>query len=117
MINLDRILKALKQNGVQNVLIHTISGTTNWLIAQKIEPNKWLITLCDPMKNVTYNIGNVNNEEHLRLWYELTHREILLHVKNMPCEKIAQEFKKTLKMFINKSEYKHFLKVYNKVLF
>lgn len=76
MKNIDRLSRFVTKNGSKDVLVHTISGTSNWIICQKMETDKWLVTLCNPMGNVTYNLGTVTDSQHLQLWAELTKMEI-----------------------------------------
>lgn len=104
MTNLDRILKDIQKGGTKNVLIHTIPGTSNWLICQKFEPDKWLITLCNPMKNVSYNLGTVNNQEHLALWYQLANKEIEMKAQKISTSKLASELRHQIKQFLSGRE-------------
>lgn len=76
MKNIDRLSKFVTKNGANSLMIHTVAGTKNWIVAQKIELDKWLVILCNPMGNITYNLGTVNDAQHLQLWNELTTLEI-----------------------------------------
>jgi hypothetical protein len=76
MKNVDRLAKYITKNGPNGILIHTVPRTNNWIICQKIEIDKWLMTLCNPGGNVTYNLGTVNDAQHLQLWAEITKMEI-----------------------------------------
>jgi len=76
MMNIDRLARHITINGPNGILIHTVPKTNNWIVAQKIEIDKWLITLMNPMGNVTFNLGTVNNKQHLELWMELIKMEI-----------------------------------------
>ena len=74
--NIDRLARHITKNGPNGILIHTVPKTNNWIICQKIAINKWLMTLCNPGGNVTYNLGTVNDAQHLQLWAEITKMEI-----------------------------------------
>ena len=76
MRNIDRLARFITKHGTDGVLVHTIPGTSNWIICQKMEINKWLVTMANPMGYVTYNLGTVSNNEHLQLWMELIKMEI-----------------------------------------
>lgn len=76
MKNIDRLARYVTKNGTDGLLIHTIAGTKNWIVAEKIELNKWVLTLLNPMGNITYNLGMVSNGEHIKLWEEITKWEI-----------------------------------------
>jgi len=78
MKNIDRWAKYITCYGSESILIHTIPGTTNWIICQKIEKNKWAMVLGNPMGNVTYNLGLATDEEHLNLWEQILRQEIEL---------------------------------------
>lgn len=72
MKNIERLANHIAKNGPDGMLVHTIPGTSNWIICQKIEEDKWMLTLADPMGNVTFNLGTVSNKDHLDLWVEIT---------------------------------------------
>jgi hypothetical protein len=76
MKNIEKLANHITKHGSENIMIHSIYGTMNWIICQKIEPDKWTITLGNPMGNVIYNLGSCTNEQHLQLWYDLTKMEI-----------------------------------------
>jgi hypothetical protein len=76
MTNIDRLSRHITKNGPNGILIHTVPKTNNWIVCQKIEIDKWLLTLMNPMGNVTFNLGTVNNAQHLQLWAEITKMEI-----------------------------------------
>ena len=76
MKNVDRLAKYITKNGPNGILIHTVPRTNNWIICQKIAIDKWLMTLCNPGGNVTFNLGTVNDAQHLQLWAEITKMEI-----------------------------------------
>ena len=103
MKNIDRLARYVTKNGAEDIIIHTIVGTSNWLICQKIEKNKWMVTLCNPMGNVTYNLGTVSDNQHLQLWLELTKMEIEKKTSQIA---LANELKKTVHRFIKKYDKK-----------
>ena len=96
--NIDRIAQLVIKNGGKNILIHTIPRTQNWIVAQKIEEDKWSLTLCDPMKNVTFNLGVVSDEQHVKLWRDITEMEIENKTNNI---KAARQLRGMVKNFIN----------------
>ena len=99
MKNVDRLAKYITKNGPNGILIHTVPETNNWIVCQKIEIDKWLMTLMNPMGNVTFNLGTVNDAQHLQLWAEITKMEIEQKTKQIL---LAKE----LKDKINKSQNK-----------
>lgn len=74
--NIDRLAKHIKDYGKDGILVHSIYGTNQWLVAQRIEKNKWTLMLMKPMENITYNLGTVSHKQHLDLWEELIEREV-----------------------------------------
>jgi hypothetical protein len=111
MKNINRWANHITKNGI-NVMVHSIYGTTNWIIAQKIAPNKWIISLGNPMGNITYNLGECTEEQHLQLWYDLTQMEI---EKKTTQALLAKEMKESIKKFIKTyKEYKNFKKINKK---
>ena len=72
MKNIDRLVKFIKENGTESVLVHAFARTKNWIIAKKFEANKWSIILLDPMGNITYNLGTASGKQYLKLWSEIT---------------------------------------------
>lgn len=72
MKNIERLAAHVTKNGSDGIMIHTIPGTSNWIICEKIEKDKWTLSMCDPMGNVTYNLGTATNAEHVALWMEIT---------------------------------------------
>ena len=113
MRNIDRLSKIVTKEGADGIMIHTLAGTRNWIVAQKIEINKWLITLLNPMGNVTYNLGTVNESEHLLLWQELTKAEIENKLTQIT---IAKELKKKIQYFLKNYDqtYKKITKINEK---
>lgn len=99
MKNIDRIAKYVTKNGTNGIMIHTVPKTQNWIMAQKIEIDKWLITLLNPMGNVSYNLGIVNEEQHVQLWTELTRAEIETKVAQI---QLARELKNKINQFLKK---------------
>jgi hypothetical protein len=97
MKNIDRISRLIAQNGASNLLIHTISGTKLWILCEKIETDKWIMALLDPMGNSVYNLGAVNNKQHLDLWMELVRREINIRISAI---KRAQELRQVIRNFL-----------------
>lgn len=115
MKNIDRITQFVTKNGSSNIIIHTIPGTRNWIIGQKVEPDKWLLTLADPMGSVVYNLGMVTNNQHLEIWHELVAME---YERRTSQRQLAKELKEKVYKFIKKYEeqkYKKFTKVQEKI--
>ena len=97
MKNIDRIAKFITENGSKSVMVHTVPKTNNWIVCQKIEIDKWLIILCNPMSNVTYNLGTVTDAEHINLWDQL----MVIEIENKMSQILLA---KDLKERINKSQ-------------
>lgn len=76
MRNIQRLANHISKHGAGGLMVHTIYGTPNWILCQKIEKDKWLLSLENPMGNVTYNLGTVTNDQHAALWTELIKDEI-----------------------------------------
>ena len=111
--NIDRLARHITKNGPNGILIHTVPKTNNWIVCQKIEIDKWLLTLMNPLGNVTFNLGTVNNAQHLQLWAEITKMEIEEKTKQIL---LARELRRKINNFKKKYEqnYKRFLKVEEK---
>lgn len=109
MKNVDRLAKYITQNGSNGILIHTIPGTQNWIIAQKINEDSWMLTLGDPMGNVTYNVGTVTDKQHTALWRHLVQIEIESRKSQVL---LAKELREIIHRFIKSYEnkYKKFTK-------
>lgn len=115
MKNIDRIAQFITKTGGENMLIHSIAGTKVWIVCCKIETDKWSLTLMEPEKNVSFNLGTVNNKQHLNLWWELVNREIEMKIKSIPTFRRAQEFRELIKNFINTNKkYAKFIKIEDK---
>ena len=110
MKNIDRIAQHVAKNGAKNIMIHTIPGTSNWLICQKYEKDKWILTLANPMGNVTYNLGTVTDSQHLQLWSQL----IKVELENKTSQALAaKELRQRVYKFIHRHEnniYRKFIK-------
>lgn len=114
MKNIDRLARHIAKTGAENILVHTIPGTQNWIVCQKIGDDEWALTLSNPEGNVTYSLGTVNNANHLRLWTELVKLEIEKHSSAILLSKdlkqlvhnylkqYAKEFKKFTKLEVRK---------------
>ena len=110
MKNVDRLAKYITKNGPNGVMIHTIPKTNNWIVATKIEVNKWILTLLNPLGNVTFNLGEVTDQQHLELWAEL----IKIGIENKVSQaKLAKELKDKINQFLKRYEetFKKFIKV------
>lgn len=109
MKNVERLARHITKNGSESILVHTIPGTSNWIICQKIETNKWTLSLCNPMGNVTYNLGTVTDAQHLELWSQLFTKEIEKKASQLL---MAKSLKETIRHFIKHYEnnYKKFIK-------
>jgi hypothetical protein len=75
MNNIEKLAEYMSINGEKSILIHTIPGTPHWIVCQKRD-ELWELTLMQPMGNITYNLGTVNNEQHKNLWLQLIRAEI-----------------------------------------
>lgn len=110
MRNVDRLARHITKNGAEGIMVHTIPGTSNWLICQKMDTDKWLITLASPMGNVTYNLGTVSDAQHIQLWGQL----IKLELENKTSQVVlAADLKDIIHQFNKKYEknYKKFTDV------
>ena len=113
MTNIDRITRHIAKNGAENMLIHTLPNTNIWIVAEKIEVNKWVLSMGNPMGNVTYNLGEVTDQQHLNLWQELFRAEINAKISQI---ERAKQLKKVIYNFNKKyaQNYKKFTKVQDK---
>lgn len=111
MKNIDRIAQHIAKTGARNMLIHSICGTEHWIVCEKIEADKWLLSLLDPMGNSVYHLGSVTSKQHLDLWEQLVRREI-----NIKASAIARakELKQVIKNFLKYSQvYAKFTKKFD----
>ena len=110
MRNIERLSRHITKYGSSNILVHTLAGTKNWVIAEKTDINKWFLSMCDPMGNVTFNLGCVNDKQHLELWAEITKMEIEYKTSQIL---VAKQLKKKIYNFKKKYEanYQKFIKV------
>lgn len=110
MKNIDRLTQIMTKNGSKSYMVHTLYGTRNWIVAEKIEEDEWLLSLLDPMGNITYNLGKVNDKQHYQLWIQLTIREV---DKKLSQAQQAKELKRTIAKFlkVEKSNYKKLTKI------
>jgi len=93
MKNIEKIARHIAKNGPDGILVHTIPGTHNWIVCQKLGKDKWELTLCNPMGDVSYNLGFVNEQQHLNLWNRL----LVLEVDGKTSQiRMAGELKKGL---------------------
>lgn len=97
MRNIERLSRYITKNGSASILIHTVPKTSNWIVCQKIEIDKWLLTLMNPMGNVTFNLGTVTNAQHLQLWAEITQMEIEVKTSQILA---ARELKNKIQNFL-----------------
>lgn len=109
MKNIQRLANHIAKYGEKGLIVHTIYGTPNWIIGQKIEKNKWSLSLENPMGNTTYNLGIVSEKQHAALWTELIQTEIEKKASNI---RTANELRNKVNYFIKNYEknYKNFLK-------
>ena len=109
MKNIERLANHITKYGEEGLIVHTIYGTSNWIIGQKIEKDKWSLSLENPMGNVTYNLGTVSEDQHAALWTELIRTEIEKKASNI---RTANELRNKVNYFIKTHEknYKNFLK-------
>jgi len=112
MRNIDRLTRLIEKDGASNLLVHSIPGTSQWLICQKIDKEKWVIALCNPMGNTTFNLGTITESEHLALWQEI----ILLDIKRrISIAEKAKIYRNTIRNFRKiKNIYANFIKKYKK---
>jgi len=104
MKNIERLSNHITKNGTDGMMIHTIPGTNNWVICQKMEEDKWMLTLADPMGNTTYNLGTVSDKDHIALWVEITR----MGIENKTSQiKQVNELKRTIQNFKRRESYRH----------
>ena len=110
MRNIERLAKHITKYGSASMLVHTIPGTKNWVVAEKFEQNRWLLTMMDPMGYATYNLGMVSDAQHIKLWEEIVRWEIEYKTSQIL---LARELKKKIYNLKKKYEqnYKRFTKV------
>lgn len=110
MKNVERLASHITRHGGKNTLVHTIPGSSLWLVAQKIENNNWAVTLMDPLGNITYNLGVIDNARHKALWKHLIALEIEQRTTALL---LARQLQETIKYFSassghTKTKYKKF---------
>lgn len=76
MNNLERLTSHISKHGAKNLMVHTVFGTSNWVIAQKIVDDKWEITIGSPLSVDTYQLGTVTDEEIGTLWLQIDQMSI-----------------------------------------
>jgi hypothetical protein len=104
MINVERLAQLVAKTGAKNVLIHTIPGTRDWIVCQKIGKDEWMLTLMDPEKSVTFNLGSVNNKQHMQLWRQLVNYELEKKAKAIATFRRAELLRGVVHNFINLTE-------------
>ena len=110
MKNIDRLAQHITKNGAEGVMIHTVPGTSNWLICQKIEPDKWAISLASPLGNVTYNLGHIASKNYINLWSRLIKQELENKTSQIS---IVKELRERISNF--KKQYANTYKLFRKV--
>ncbi len=75
--NIRRLAQIIAKKGGTGILVHSIPGSPLWMIAERIADDSWALTLFHPMKTAFYQLGLVDDINHLALWKELTALEIL----------------------------------------
>ena len=103
MRNIDRIILGLNQKTIspKKMLIHSIPGTGNWLMCQKIDKHNWLISLGNPTKYIIYNLGIINTNILEEIWKKLTLMKINTKIST---RKQAEEFKNVINKFTKKKK-------------
>lgn len=76
MKNIERLTNHISKHGAKNLMIHTIFGTSNWVIAQRMEADKWELTIGSPLGTDTYQLGTVTNDEIATLWLQIDQMSI-----------------------------------------
>ena len=106
MDNAERLAQEIIRLKAKNVIIHSIPGTPNWLTCEKIGEGEWALTLFNPTRFTTYNLGTIDDKRHLELWRILTSMEIERRVSQA---KLAQGFKTMVYNFKKAGNYYHYL--------
>lgn len=113
MKNIERITKYITKHGAKSIIIHSIPEKSIWITAQKIEKDQWALTMCNPMGNVTYNLGIISDKNHLALWKEITQMKI----EKGATEQIqAEKLRNNIQHFLKRNQrYKNFIKLNKKI--
>ncbi|HAB53091.1 MAG TPA: hypothetical protein DCE80_13145 [Ignavibacteriales bacterium] len=85
MRNIDRLVNHITKYGEEGLMVHTIYGTSNWILCQKIEKDKWSLYLENPMGNTSYDLGTFTDDQHAALWTELIRDEIEKKAAKIRC--------------------------------
>ena len=108
MNNAQLIAKAIIVNKGEGIIIHTLPGRPEWLVAEKLAQDKWNLILMRPEQNIQYNVGTINNKEHNRLIFELINAEINQKIKSL---ELAKQMKQTIKNFKKREIYQKLIKI------
>ena len=87
MKNVDKLAQFIAKNGADGILLHTIPGTNYWVICEKVDADKWNLTMGNPMGEVLHSLGTVTNEQHIAIWMELVKIEIEAKAKELESAK------------------------------
>jgi hypothetical protein len=83
MNNAEFISAHVAKHGGKNMLIHSIPGTSHWLVMSKVAVDRWIPVLLNPMGRARHQFGAISDEEHLRLWTQIVQLEIERRVERM----------------------------------
>jgi len=106
MKNIEKIARIILDKKPKNLLIHTIPNTPHWMLCERIEQDKWLLTICNPERNVIHELGIVNTENHLKIWEGLIKMELETKMIHL----IARKQKQFIRNFINGRNYQNLIK-------
>ena len=76
MKNIERLTSYISKHGAKNLMIHTIFGTSNWVIAQRMEDGKWGLTIGSPLSTYAHQLGTVTDDEIATLWLQIDQMSI-----------------------------------------
>lgn len=105
MKNIEILNEHIKKHGANSVLIHTIPNSETWLVSEKIEDNKWLLTLMNPLGTVRYNLGQCTNKQICYIWEKLIRAEVETYLSQ---NQLAKQIRNKIKQFL--TQYNKFIK-------
>lgn len=105
MKNIEILNEHIKKYGANSVLIHTIPNSETWLISEKIEDNKWLLTLMNPLGTIQYRLGQCTDKQICYVWEKLIRMEVENYLSQ---NQLAKQIRSKIKQFL--SQYNKFIK-------
>lgn len=108
MKNAERIALKIIKEKARNILIHTLPNNPYWLISEKLDKNKWKLSLAHPERTKIHTLGYINNQKHSDLWRLL----ITIHIEErIGIIELAEKLKATVENFLQaNTTYELFIK-------